>query len=221
LPRSARAEPAGTNAMPWMGINDLGTFVVAVILFLMLPGPGTFTLLTATARGGVRAGYATLAGLMLGDQILIAIAATGVAALLKAHPLLFAGLRYVGAAYLVWVGLQLLREPAAVAGATAQQWGRRWFRQALLVGMLNPKAILFYMAFFPLFIDPATQRGALTLGLMAGLIAVLSVGWCSVLIFGGQFIARRLAGYPRVGGWLRRAVGVCLIAFGVRLGLEG
>ncbi len=108
-----------------------------------------------------------------------------------------------------------------MAGATAQQWGRRWFRQALLVGMLNPKAILFYMAFFPLFIDPATQRGALTLGLMAGLIAVLSVGWCSVLIFGGQFIARRLAGYPRVGVWLRRAVGVCLIAFGVRLGLEG
>ncbi|HBN53982.1 MAG TPA: leucine efflux protein LeuE [Stenotrophomonas sp.] len=206
--------------MPWMGINDLGTFVVAVILFLMLPGPGTFTLLTATARGGVRAGYATLAGLMLGDQILIAIAATGVAALLKAHPLLFAGLRYVGAAYLVWVGLQLLREPAAVAGATAQQWGRRWFRQALLVGVLNPKAILFYMAFFPLFIDPATQRGALTLALMAGLIAVLSVGWCSVLIFGGRFIARRLAGYPRVGVWLRRAVGVCLVAFGIRLGLE-
>ncbi|MGH8053547.1 MAG: leucine efflux protein LeuE [Stenotrophomonas sp.] len=207
--------------MPWMGINDLGTFVVAVILFLMLPGPGTFTLLTATARGGVRAGYATLAGLMLGDQILIAIAATGVAALLQAHPMLFAGLRYVGAAYLIWVGIQLLREPAAgSSGSDAVQHGRRWFRQALLVGVLNPKAILFYMAFFPLFIDPATQRGALTLATMAVLIAVLSVGWCSVLIFGGQFIARRLAGYPRVGVWLRRGVGVCLVVFGVRLGVE-
>ncbi|WP_269789535.1 leucine efflux protein LeuE [Stenotrophomonas sp. Iso1] len=207
--------------MPWMGINDLGTFVVAVILFLMLPGPGTFTLLTATARGGVRAGYATLAGLMLGDQILIAIAATGVAAMLQAHPMLFAGLRYVGAAYLIWVGIQLLREPAAGSGdAVPAQHGRRWFRQALLVGVLNPKAILFYMAFLPLFIDPATQRGALTLATMAILIAVLSVGWCSVLIFGGQFIARRLAGYPRVGVWLRRAVGVCLVVFGVRLGIE-
>ncbi|MGE8281687.1 MAG: leucine efflux protein LeuE [Stenotrophomonas sp.] len=209
--------------MPWMGINDLGTFVVAVILFLMLPGPGTFTLLTATARGGVRAGYATLAGLMLGDQILIAIAATGVAALLQAHPLLFAGLRYVGAAYLIWVGINLLREPAvAAAGESAPvQHGRRWFRQALLVGVLNPKAILFYMAFFPLFIDPVRQRGALTLATMAVLIALLSIGWCSVLIFGGQFIARRLAGYPRVGVWLRRAVGICLVVFGVRLGLDG
>ncbi len=207
--------------MPWMGISDLGTYVVAVILFLMLPGPGTFTLLTATARGGVRAGYATLAGLMLGDQILIAIAATGVAALLQAHPMLFAGLRYIGAAYLIWVGIQLLREPAAVSnGSAAVDQGRRWFRQALLVGVLNPKAILFYMAFFPLFIDPATQRGALTLATMAMLIAVLSVAWCSVLIFGGQFIARRLAGYPRVGVWLRRGVGVCLVVFGVRLGIE-
>ena len=207
--------------MPWMGINDLGTFVVAVILFLMLPGPGTFTLLTATARGGVRAGYATLAGLMLGDQILIAIAATGVAALLQAHPVLFAGLRYVGAVYLIWVGINLLREPAAaVAGESAPvQHGRRWFRQALLVGVLNPKAILFYMAFFPLFIDPVRQRGALTLATMAVLIAILSIGWCSVLIFGGQFIARRLAGYPRVGVWLRRGVGVCLVVFGLRLGI--
>ena len=207
--------------MPWMGINDLGTFVVAVILFLMLPGPGTFTLLTATARGGVRAGYATLAGLMLGDQILIAIAATGVAALLQAHPVLFAGLRYVGAVYLIWVGINLLREPAAaVAGESAPvQHGRRWFRQALLVGVLNPKAILFYMAFFPLFIDPVRQRGALTLATMAVLIAILSIGWCSVLIFGGQFIARRLAGYPRVGVWLRRGVGLCLVVFGLRLGI--
>jgi len=208
--------------MPWMGINDLGTFVVAVVLFLMLPGPGTFTLLTATARGGVRAGYATLAGLMLGDQILIAIAATGVAALLQAQPMLFAALRYVGAAYLIWVGINLLREPSVGAGGSAPvQHGRRWFRQALLVGVLNPKAILFYMAFFPLFIDPLRQRGALTLATMAVLIAVLSVGWCSVLIFGGQFIARRLAGYPRVGVWLRRGVGVCLVVFGLRLGWDG
>ena len=127
----------------------------------------------------------------------------------------------MGAVYLIWVGINLLREPAAaVAGESAPvQHGRRWFRQALLVGVLNPKAILFYMAFFPLFIDPVRQRGALTLATMAVLIAILSIGWCSVLIFGGQFIARRLAGYPRVGVWLRRGVGVCLVVFGLRLGI--
>ncbi|MGV8961641.1 MAG: leucine efflux protein LeuE [Stenotrophomonas sp.] len=206
--------------MPWMGIHDLGTFVVAVILFLMLPGPGTFTLLTATGRGGLRGGYVTLAGLMLGDQILIALAALGVAALLQAHPLLFAALRYAGAGYLTWVGLQLLRTPRADAVEVPQQQGRRWFRQALLVALLNPKAIMFYMAFFPLFIDPATQRGAATFITMAALIALLSIGWCSVLIVGGQFMARRLAQHPRLGSGLRRLVGVCLIAFGIRLGID-
>ncbi|WP_305806397.1 leucine efflux protein LeuE [Stenotrophomonas sp. YIM B06876] len=206
--------------MPWMGIHDLGTFVVAVILFLMLPGPGTFTLLSATARGGLRGGYITLAGLMLGDQILIALAALGVAALLQAHPLLFAALRYAGAGYLLWVGLQLLRTPRPDAAIAPQQHGRRWFRQALLVALLNPKAIMFYMAFFPLFIDPATQRGAATFLTMAALIALISIGWCSVLVGGGQLMARRLAHHRRLGGWLRRLVGVCLIAFGIRLGLD-
>lgn len=205
--------------MPWLGINNPGAFAAAVMVFLMLPGPGTFTLLTATARGGARAGYASLAGLMLGDQVLILVAATGVAALLQTHPSLFSALRYAGAAYLIWVGAHLLPEPKT--GALPLQQGRRWFRQALLVAVLNPKAILFYMAFFPLFIDRATQRGALTLAAMDVLILISSLGWSSVLIFGGQFIARRLAGHRRVGVWLRRAVGVCLVAFGLRLGWAG
>lgn len=99
--------------------------------------------------------------------------------------------------------------------------GRRGFRQALLVGVLNPKAILFCMAFFPLFIDPAPAHSVVTLATMAALIALSSIAWCSLPIFGGRLIARRLAGHPRLGGWLRRAVGVCLPGFGLRPGLDG
>lgn len=209
-----------TSAMPWMGIHNLWTFVVAVLVFLALPGPGTFTLLTATGRGGVRGGYTALGGLLLGDQLLMWLAVAGVAALLKANPLLFHGVQYLGAAYLVWIGIQLLRRPGGGTGVIQLRPGH-YFRQALLVTLLNPKAIVFYMAFFPLFIDPATQRGLPTFATMAALILAISIGYCSLLVLLGHALARRLSQHPRAGTWLRRGAGAFLIGFGVRLGTSG
>jgi threonine/homoserine/homoserine lactone efflux protein len=208
--------------MSWMGIHNLWTFVIAVLVFLALPGPGTFTLLSATGRSGIRAGYVTLAGLLLGDQVLMWLAVAGVAALLKANPLLFHGMQYLGAAYLVWIWLQLLRtqKPGSPAGMITLRPGH-YFRQGLLVTLLNPKAIVFYMAFFPLFIDPATHRGLPTFATMAALIALLGVAWCSLLNLLGHALTRRLSAHPRVGAWLRRGAGVFLVGFGVRLGLSG
>ena len=170
--------------MPWMGIQDLWTFLVAVLVFLALPGPGTFTLLTATGRGGVRGGYTALAGLLVGDQILMWLALAGVAALLKANPLVFHAVQYLGAAYLVWVGISLLRTPrqeGGDAGPIRMQPGR-YFQQAILVSLLNPKAILFYMAFLPLFIDPRAHQGIATFVALAGIIFVVSIAYCSLLI---------------------------------------
>ncbi|MFT4248892.1 MAG: LysE family transporter [Pseudomonas sp.] len=210
----------GALSMPWMGIHNLWAFAAAVLVFLALPGPGTFTLLTATGRGGVRGGYTALAGLLLGDQVLMWLAVAGVAALLKANPLLFHGVQYLGAAYLAWVGLQLLRRPAGGAGMVALRPGH-YFRQGLLVTLLNPKAIVFYMAFFPLFIDPATQRGLPTFATMSALILAISVGYCSLLVLLGHALTRRLAQHPHAGTWLRRGAGVFLIGFGVRLGASG
>ncbi|WP_434026742.1 LysE family transporter [[Pseudomonas] boreopolis] len=208
--------------MPWMGIQNPWAFAAAVLVFLALPGPGTFTLLTATGRSGIRAGYTTLAGLLLGDQVLMWLAVAGVAALLKANPLLFHGVQYLGMAYLIWIGLQLLctPKPGAPAGLVALKPGH-YFRQGLLVTLLNPKAIVFYMAFFPLFIDPATHRGLPTFATMAALIALLGVAWCSLLILLGHALARRLSRHPRTGAWLRRGAGVFLVGFGVRLGMNG
>jgi len=211
--------------MPWMGIQDLWTFVVAVLVFLALPGPGTFTLLTATGRGGVRGGYTALFGLLLGDQILMWLAVAGVAALLRANPLVFHAVQYLGAAYLVWVGIGLLR-PAPPAGGDDDGGGVRlrpgqYFRQAILVSLLNPKAIIFYMAFLPLFIDPARHQGVVTFATMAALIFVLSLAYCSVLIGVGNLLRRRIIQHPRVGVWLKRVAGVFLVGFGVRLGVSG
>lgn len=207
--------------MPWMGIHNLGAFIVAVLVFLALPGPGTFALLGATGRGGRRAGYTTLAGLLLGDQLLMWLAVAGVAALLQANPLLFHAVQYLGAAYLAWIGLQLLRRaPGTTSEPLAMRSGHD-FRQGLLVTLLNPKAILFYMAFFPLFVDPASQRGLPTFATMAMLILLISIGYCSLLILVGHALARRMHGHPRAVLWLRRAAGVCLLGFALRLGSSG
>jgi len=204
-----------------MGIQDVWTFVVAVLVFLALPGPGTFTLLTATGRSGIRGGYTALGGLLLGDQLLMWLAVAGVAALLQANPMLFRGVQYLGAAYLVWIGIGLLRGPRPGSrgpGPITLRPGH-YFRQGVLVTLLNPKAIIFYMAFFPLFIDPARHQGLATFATMAALIALLGVLYCSLLIFIGHALKRRLAQRPRIGLWLRRAAGAGLVAFGVRLGV--
>ncbi|RLK48420.1 threonine/homoserine/homoserine lactone efflux protein [Stenotrophomonas rhizophila] len=208
--------------MPWMGIQDLWTFVAAVLVFLALPGPGTFTLLTATGRGGVRGGYTALFGLLLGDQILMWLAVAGVATLLKANPLVFHAVQYLGAGYLVWIGIGLLRQPRA----PGEEGGIRltpghYFRQAVLINLLNPKAIIFYMAFLPLFIDPARHQGVVTFATMGLIIFGMGLAYCSVLIGVGNLLRRRILQHPRVGLWLRRVAGVFLVGFGVRLGVSG
>jgi len=205
--------------MPWMGIQDIGTFVVAVLVFLALPGPGTFTLLTASGRSGIRGGYTALAGLLLGDQILMWLAVAGVAALLQANPLLFRAVQYLGAAYVIWIGIGLLRSPRQGGASPVRLHPGHYFRQSILVSLLNPKAIIFYMAFFPLFIDPRHHYGLATFATMAALIALLSLAYCSLLILIGHGLARRLAQHPRTGQWLRRVAGTGLVAFGLRLGI--
>jgi len=204
--------------MQWMGIQDLGTFVAAVIVFLAIPGPGTFSLLTATGKGGLRAGYATLAGLALGDQILMWLAVIGVAALLKANPVLFGLVKYAGAAYLIWIGVQLLWQRGEGAGGPVRMEAGRYFRQGILVTLLNPKAIIFYMAFFPLFIDPAHHQGLATFATMAALIAAITLLYCSLLILAGHAMSQRVRQQPRLRRWLQSLAGVFLVSFGVRLG---
>lgn len=209
--------------MPWMGIQDLWTFLAAVLVFLALPGPGTFTLLAATGRGGIRGGYTALGGLLVGDQILMWLALAGVAALLKANPMVFHAVQYLGAAYLLWVGIGLLRRRRDAEGAspgTPRLAPGHFFRQAILVSLLNPKAILFYMAFLPLFIDPRQHHGLATFAALAGIIFVVSVAYCSLLIGAGNLARRRLIQHPRISDALRRLAGLFLVGFGIRLGLD-
>ena len=202
-----------------LGIGDYGAFCAAILLFLALPGPGTFALLTSTAKGGMRAGAAATAGVILGDQALLWLAVAGVAALLAAHPVLFQGVQYLGAAYLVWIGLKLIfAKPGDASPIRIEP--RQYARQAFLITLLNPKAIVFYMAFFPLFIDPALHRGAVTFAAMAATIAVITAVYCLTLCFFADAVSARLKKNTRVGRLLERAAGVFLVGFGIRLGVQ-
>ena len=107
--------------LPLLGISDVWQLVVATMVFLMLPGPGTFCVLTCTARNGLRGGFASVAGLMLADGMLMFLAAAGVAALLKANPLAFRAMQFAGAAYLAWLGVKLLLAPLGRAAVRLEQ----------------------------------------------------------------------------------------------------
>jgi leucine efflux protein len=202
-----------------LGISDYGAYCAAILLFLALPGPGTFALLTSTAKGGVRGGAAATLGLILGDQVLLWLAVAGVAALLAANPMVFHGVQYLGAAYLVWIGLKLLfAKPGSASPIRIEP--HHYARQAFFITLLNPKAIVFYMAFFPLFIDPAQHRGAITFAAMAATIAVITAVYCLTLAVFADAISARLKAHAGVGRVLERLAGVFLVGFGIRLGTQ-
>jgi threonine/homoserine/homoserine lactone efflux protein len=199
-----------------LGISDYWAFVAAVLVFLALPGPGTFALLNATAKGGFRAGAAATFGVIGGDQVLMWLAAIGVAAVLQANEALFKGLQYAGAAYLAWIGLKLLFAKAGAAQRVSL-WPGHFARQAFLITLMNPKAIIFYMAFFPLFIDAAHHRGFVTFAAMAVTIAIVTLAYCLTLCAFANAISDRVRAHRRLSLLLQRAAGVALIGFGLKL----
>ncbi len=147
------------------GITDFWTYVLGTIFIVLLPGPNSMYVLSVAAQRGVRAGYKGACGVFLGDFVLMVLSAAGVASLLKASPALFYVVKYIGAAYLAWIGLNMLRgalrswaargDAAAATVPAAAPDQSDPFRKALLISLLNPKAILFFISFFIQFVDPA------------------------------------------------------------------
>jgi len=202
-----------------LGIADYGAFCAAILLFLALPGPGTFALLTSTGKGGFRAGAAATFGVIAGDQVLLWMAVAGVAALLAAHPAWFRAVQYLGAAYLAWIGLKLMFSPVGSASPVRIE-PRQYARQAFLITLLNPKAIVFYMAFFPLFIDPAQHRGMVTFLAMALTIAAITAVYCLTLCAFAQAISKQVRAHRRLAAALQRLAGLFLVGFGIKLGTQ-
>jgi len=147
------------------------------------------------------------------------LAVAGVAAVLTANPALFGFVQYAGAIYLAWLGIRMIFAKPGDRPVLNMQ-PRHFFRQAMLITLLNPKAIVFYMAFFPLFVDPAKHQGLVTFGVMAATIALLTFLYCVVVISITHFAADRMRASPRVAVWLNRIAGTMLVGFGVKLSVS-
>ena len=198
-------------------IHNYVGFVSAILLFQLAPGPGTVAILGATARGGRRAGMGAVLGTLAADLVYMLAAVFGLAALLAASPVLFTLMQWAGIAYLCRCGWQLLR--FAKGGATGDEMpadsGWRLFRRVLCVGLTNPKAVLFFMAFFPLFMTPHTRP--VTLGVMVAHVSLICLVYQTCLVLVGDRAARRLSRVKGARVIATRLAGMALIGFGVKL----
>jgi leucine efflux protein len=201
------------------GIADYGAFVVAIVLFLAIPGPGNLALITSTSKGGVRGGLAAGFGVIAGDQVLMWAAVAGVATLLATYPAAFHAVQWLGAAYLAWLGFKMLTTKPGSAPVLHIE-PRHYFKQAAFITLLNPKAIVFYMAFFPLFVDPARHQGLLTFAVMAATIAALTFLYSLTVVLLTHFLAERMRANPSLVQVLEKAAGIFLIGFGIKLAIS-
>ncbi len=201
------------------GITDYGAYVLAFIVFLAIPGPGNLALLVSTAKGGVRGGLMATLGVIAGDQVLIWAAVAGLATLLLNFPVLFTSMQWAGAVYLGWIGWRMIRARPGQAAVIDIPVGQ-YLRQSFLITLLNPKAIVFYMAFFPLFIDPVRHRGLLTFGAMAATAAGLAFAYGLVLCTLAHRLSASIEARPAIALWLNRIAGGLLIGFGLKLVLS-
>lgn len=207
-----------------LGVTDIWTYVLGTAAIILLPGPNSIFVLTTAARHGVRAGYRAAAGVFLGDWVLMGAAALGVASLLRAYPPVFMVIKYAGAAYLAYVGITMAitafrRRSVSQASVSAPEEApvRRPFRRALVISLLNPKAILFVISFFIQFLDPHYPHPALSFLVLASILQLFSAIYLSTLIFGGTYLATQFRARRRLAQGLTAGVGAVFIGFGIRL----
>ena len=206
-----------------MSIETLGLLVIACLAVNLSPGPSVLLVTSISAARGLRAGIFAILGMNAGAFVHIILAASGVAALLATSPLVFAIIQYLGAGYLIYLGINLLRSGQTNSAATrdaehdvqgASAW--RYFRRGLLVDLLNPKIALFFLAFIPQFLHSVESPGFL-----------VSVALGSVFLVTGVIVNSSIAcitalGARRAGGcnsqWIQRRIPAAVLVFlGLRL----
>ncbi|MEU5277009.1 leucine efflux protein LeuE [Streptomyces asoensis] len=211
------------------GVIDLPTYLAGLALIVLLPGPNSLYVLSVAARRGVRAGYTAAAGVWCGDAVLMTLSAAGVASLLQANAVLYAVVRYAGAGYLTWLAFGMLRaawgmwrtrrEQVLVEDGPAATQVERPFRRALVVSLFNPKAILFFVAFFVQFVDSGYAYPALSFVVLGVFAQLASVLYLSVLIFGGTRLAGAFRRRRRLTAGATSAAGALFLGFAVKLSL--
>lgn len=208
------------------GINNIATFIAGTIFIILLPGPNSLYVMSVAARRGVAAGYRGACGVLVGDTILMLLSATGAASLLQANPAVFIGVKSAGALYLAWLGVDLLRSSMAIwrhdsSGSREDSQPAvdtsRPFPTALIISLMNPKAILFFVSFFIQFVDSSYPRAALSFCILGLIVQFFSALYLSALIFGGARLASQFRRRRRLSAVATGGVGGLFISLGARL----
>ncbi|WP_198552830.1 leucine efflux protein LeuE [Psychromonas sp. Urea-02u-13] len=216
--------------MESFGVLNYVTYLIGALLIILLPGPNSLYVLALSANQGKRIGWTAVAGVLLGDSLLILATALGAVTILTAYPAIFMVIKYAGAAYLIYIGYHLIAgaikswrqvdeqslEKAVENKATT---GGKAFRKALLVSLLNPKAILFFLSFFAQFVDPAYPQPVIPFLILALTIQVLSLLYLSLLIYAGTTLAETFRKRKKMSAVSGGGVGVGFVAFAIKLAL--
>jgi len=198
------------------------TYMAILLGFVFLPGPAVILTLARASAGGTRVGLATALGIAAGDLVHTAMTVIGLSAVILASAFLFSLIKYLGAAYLVFLGLRAIvsRDNSTFAPDASRRRTAKAFRQAILAEVLNPKSALFFLAFLPQFVRPENGPVALQLTILgvlfvgAGLLSTVIVACCAGTV--GGFLRR----HPMVMRWQNKVVGGIYCALGLRLALQ-
>lgn len=215
---------------PMLGVTDLPTYLVGLLVIVLLPGPNSLYVLSVSARRGIRAGYTAAAGVWCGDTVLMTLSAAGVASLLQGNAFLFSIVKYAGAGYLTWLAVGMVRtawsmwrsrhrQAEAESEDGAAPAGERPFRRAFVVSLLNPKAILFFVAFFVQFVDPGYAYPALSFVILGAFAQAASFLYLSALIFSGTRLASAFRRHKGLSATATSAAGAIFLGFAVKLSL--
>jgi threonine/homoserine/homoserine lactone efflux protein len=209
------------------GIHDLTLFIISGLLLNIMPGPDSLLIMARSATQGWRAGCAAALGVGAGTMVHVTAAAIGISALLAASSAAFNAVKWVGAAYIVWMGIGMLRSklkgeavPLTSAAALAPQPNGRIFAQGFLTNVLNPKVALFFLAFVPQFISADSSNKAAAFFILGFIFNFNGMLWCNGLALFTAFASARLKVKPLVALWLNRVTGSLFVALGARLALS-
>ncbi|MFE9930011.1 leucine efflux protein LeuE [Streptomyces sp. NPDC005533] len=215
-----------------LGVTDLPTYLAGLVLIILLPGPNSLYVLSVAARRGVRTGYKAAAGVFTGDAVLMLLTAVGAGALLRASPVVFTVVKFLGAGYLAWLAVGMMRgawalwrtrrerDEARAAAPAEPGENERPYRRALLISLLNPKAILFLMSFFVQFVDPSYAYPALSFLVLGGLLQTGSFVYLTLLIFGGTRLSEAFRRRKRLSAGATSAAGVLFLGFAAKLAVS-
>ena len=206
------------------GISDLPQYLIGVIAVILVPGPNSLYCLSVAGQHGSRAAYRAIAGILLGDSLLILAAVFGAGALLHRYPYLFHGIKIAGGLYLAWLGLNLLKggwlawqTRRNTAPVTQKVAPRRIFHHALTLSLMNPKAILFFLSFFTQFVRADAPNPLYSFLILALILQSVSFTYLNILAFAGMRLTAVFARSRALAAVGMTLVGLLFIAFAVKL----